>query len=464
MIMRFHARLRVAAVACALLTWPARIALAAERPNIVFIMADDLGYGDLGCYGQQRIETPHIDRLAAEGTRFTQVYAGSTVCAPSRCSLMTGLHNGHARIRDNVPGGIALRDDDVTVAEVLRTAGYRTGAVGKWGLGVHGSQGKPNDQGFDDWYGHVDQDQAHFYYPDHLWDNDRVVLLPGNRGEARGQYTQDLFTERALRFIRRSRDGPFFLYLPYTIPHWSDFPGRSDESQIVPSDAPYTDRDWPQVEKNYAAMVTRMDADVGRIMRLLAELKIDDRTIVFFTSDNGPSAEAKHDPDFFGSRGPLRGVKRDVYEGGIRVPMVVRWHGHVPAGAVSDAVWAFWDVMPTLAELAGATISHPIDGRSMTAALRGDPAPRHEFLYWDYGHTRGRYQQAVRFGDWKAVRTGADRPIELYNLIDDLGETRDVAARHPDVVAHMTAIMQTAVVPSPDYPVAPPKHARRNRR
>ena len=427
-----------------------------ERPNIIFIMADDLGYGDLGCYGQKMIQTPQLDRLAAEGTRFTQAYAGSTVCAPSRCCLMTGVHNGHARIRDNIPHGIFLKDDDVTIAEVLKQAGYRTGAIGKWSLGIHGSQGKPNDQGFDDWFGHLDQDQAHFYYPHYLWDNDRIRLLTGNRGEQKKEYTHDLFTERALQFIKQSSGGPFFLYLAYTIPHWSDYPGHLPESQIVPSDQPYTDRGWPQVEKNYAAMVTRMDTDVGRIMTLVKERGLDERTVVFFTSDNGPCAARSraHKPAFFSSAGPLRGAKRDVYEGGIRIPMIVRWPGRIPARRVCKQVWAFWDLMPTFADIAHAKIPCEIDGISMLPTLLGRPQARsHEYLYWDYGHVRGTFKQAVRMGNWKGVRNGVTASIELYDLSQDIGESRDLAGENPQVVAKIAKVMQQAHAPSPAYPI-----------
>ena len=437
------------------LTFTARGAANAARPNIVFILADDLGYGDLGCYGQKQIQTPNLDRLAAEGMRFTQAYAGSPVCAPSRCCLMTGLHNGHGRIRDNLPLGIYLKKSDVTIAEVLKPAGYRTGAVGKWSLGLHGSEGKPNDQGFDDWFGHLDQDQAHYYYPDHLWDNDRVVLLAGNRGQQKKQYTADLFTERALQFIDQSKSGPFFLYLAYTLPHWSDYPKGTPESQIVPSDAPYHDCPWPQVERNYAAMVTRLDRDVGRLLARLKERGLEENTLVFFTSDNGPSAEALHQPSFFQSGGPLRGVKRDLYEGGIRVPMIARWPGKVPAGKVSDQVWAFWDVLPTLAELAGAEPPRGLDGISLAPMLLGQPQTRqHEYLYWDYGHTRGKYLQAVRIGDWKGVRNGVGSPLELYNLKIDLGETRDVAPAHPEVVERIQQVMTNAGQADPNYPIA----------
>jgi len=430
------------------------IRAAADKPNIIFIMADDLGYGDLGCYGQQKIQTPHLDQLAAEGTRFTQTYAGSSVCAPSRCCLLTGMHNGHTRIRDNIPHGTFLRDSDVTIAELLKQAGYRTGVVGKWSLGVHGSEGKPNDQGFDDWFGHLDQDQAHFYYPHYLWDNDRIKLLKGNRGERRGDYSHDLFTERALEFIAESAGKPFFLYVAYTIPHFSDFSGRTPESQIVPSDQPYTNRDWPQVEKNFAAMVTRMDRDVGRMMSLLKKLNIDDNTLVIFTSDNGPceSTVRIHKPAFFNSAGGLRGAKRDVYEGGIRVPTIARWPGRVPAGRVNDQVWASWDVLPTLAEIAEVTPPQNIDGISMLPTLLGKPQQDHEYLYWDYGHSRELFVQAVRMGDWKGVRIGRGAELELYDLSRDVSETTNLAGDHPEMVKQIERIMQEAYVPSPHYP------------
>jgi arylsulfatase A-like enzyme len=430
------------------------------HPHVLLILCDDLGVGDLGCYGQQQILTPNIDRLAAEGTRFTQVYAGSSVCAPSRCCLMTGKHNGHGRIRDNVPHGIHLLDDDITLAELLRSAGYRTGAIGKWSLGVHPTAGTPLKQGFDMFYGHQDQDQAHFYYPDHLWDGDRVVLLTGNRGQRKQQYTHDLFTERALKFIGENDAKPFFLYLAYTLPHWSDYSAQSDESQIVPSDAPYTDRAWPQVEKNYAAMVSMIDRDVGRLMEFLEARGLAKDTLVLFTSDNGPSAEAKHKPAFFKSAATFRGTKRDLYEGGIRVPMIVRWPGHVPAAKVSDEVWPQWDLLPTLAEITGQKIAHAIDGHSILTALKGGQAPPHPYLYWDYGHTRGQYKQAVRLGDWKAVRNGADQPIELYDLRNDASEAQNVATKHPEVLTQIEKILATASAPDPRYPIAPPKKTK----
>jgi len=424
------------------------------RPNIIFIMADDLGYADVGCYGQTQIKTPHIDSLAAEGTRFTQVYAGSSVCAPSRSSLMTGMHNGHNRLRDNVPHGVFLRPDDVTVAEVLKQAGYATAAIGKWSLGNPGTWGVATYQGFDRFFGHLDQDQAHFYYPDYLWDDEHIRLLPRNRGGKTGTYTHDLFTEEALNFIEAQKDNPFFLYLPYTIPHWSDYPRDTPESQIVPSDAPYTDKDWPQTEKNYAAMVTRMDRDVGRIVALVKELGLDSNTLIFFTSDNGPCETVSHDPEFFDSNGVFSGYKRDMGEGGLRVPMIARWPGKVPAGKTSDQVWAFWDVIPTLAEVAGLPAPQGIDGISMLPAILGEKQEaQHDYLYWDYGHCREVYQQGLRMGDWKAIRLGADSPLALYDLKADPGETTNLAGKHPDVVKRMEAHMKEAVIPSPDYPV-----------
>jgi arylsulfatase A-like enzyme len=454
-----------AAAASALPSWlPARAAKK-PRPNIIFIMADDLGYADLGCYGQKKILTPNIDTLAEEGMRFTQCYAGSTVCAPSRCSLMTGMHNGHNRIRDNLPHNVWLRPDDVTVAEVLRQAGYKTGAIGKWALGDPGSWGLPNCQGFDYWYGHLKQDLAIYYYPTHLWENNKIVMLQdlvmvndvgkmvGNRGGQRVKYTHDLFTEKAVSFIEEHRKDPFFLYLAYTLPHFSDYPADSPDHYMVPSDEPYTDKGWPQIAKNYAAMITRLDRDVGRIMALIKKLGIDENTIVFFTSDNGPYKGSPIPIQFFDSNGPLRGGKRDVYEGGIRIPMIVRWPGKVRAGHVSEQVWAFWDFLPTAAELADLPIPKDIDGISMLPAILSKPQKSHNHLYWDYGHVRKTYKQAVRMGDWKGVRNGATAPIELYNLKDDLGEGSDVASKHPQVVAQIEQIMKTAPADSEDYPI-----------
>jgi len=420
-----------------------------RKPNIIFILADDLGYGDLGCYGQRLIETPNIDALAAEGIRFTQCYAGSTVCAPSRCALMTGFHTGHARVRGNKL--IPLRPRDVTVAEILKGAGYTTAIIGKWGLGEPGTTGVPNLKGFDEWFGYLNQRRAHNYYPEYLWRNTEKYWIKGNMNGKKGVYSHDLFTEEALKFIRRNRGNPFFLYLAYTIPHANNELGRKTGNGMeVPSDEPYSDRSWPQVEKNFAAMVTRMDRDVGRIVSLLKELGIDGETVIFFSSDNGPHREGGHDPKFFKSSGPLRGIKRDLYEGGIRVPMIVRWPGKIKPGSVSDQVWAFWDFLPTAAEIAGVEPPRGIDGISMLPALLGKEQGDHEYLYWEF-YERG-FDQAVRMGDWKGVRH-LDGEIELYNLSEDIGERKNVAADHPDIANEISKIMQEAHVDSPDFPI-----------
>ncbi len=417
-------------------------------------MADDLGYADLGCYGQKMIVTPYIDQLAKEGTRYTQVYSGATVCAPSRSCLMTGTHGGHTRVRDNIPHGVFLQPDDITVAEVLKKAGYKTCGIGKWSLGNPGSWGIPIYQGFDEYFGQLNQDQAHFYYPNYLWDNEKVKLLFGNRGGEMVQYTHDLFTERALDFINRHKQQHFFLYLAYTIPHYSDYDQQSPLSQIVPSDEPYSDKDWPQVEKNYAAMVTRMDKDVGRIMKLLNDLGLDSNTIVFFTSDNGPCDCCSHDVEFFESNGKLRGVKREMYEGGIRIPMIVRWPGKVPAERESDALWAFWDFLPTVEELAGLPPSKNIDGISFLNEMLGKTQTKqHEYLYWDYGHVRDTYMQAIRMGKWKGIRLGSGTAIELYDLNNDIGENHNVAEANPKVVKQIEEKMKEAYVASGDYPI-----------
>ena len=427
-----------------------------KQPNIIFILADDLGYGDLGCYGQKLIDTSNIDRLAAEGMRFTDAYAGATVCAPSRSCLMTGQHTGHTRVRNNrspTMGRVSLWPSDVTVAEVLRSAGYRTSMIGKWGIGEAGSTGVPTQQGFDEWFGYLNQGHAHNYYPEHLWKNDTEVFLSGNRGGMRQQYSHDLFADAAIEFLDNHSDGPFFLYLPLTIPHANNELGRSTgDGMEVPDYGPYAENNWPTPEKGFAAMVTRMDRDIGRIMAKLKELGIDDNTIVFFSSDNGPHREGGHDPEFFGSRGGLRGIKRDLYEGGIRVPTIARWPGKIKAGTVSDHPWAFWDFLPTAAELAGAQAPANVDGISIVPTLLGKDQPGPDYLYWEF--IRGKnFHQAVRRGSWKAVRHRLDQPVELYNLDVDLAEERDVAADHPDVVKQMTDILAKARTESDAYPV-----------
>lgn len=422
-------------------TAAAMTAQPAPRPNLIFILADDLGYGDLGCYGQKRIRTPNIDKLAASGIRFTQAYAGATVCAPSRCCLMTGMHTGHAHIRGNAK--VDLRPSDRTVAEVLKGAGYKTAMFGKWGLGTAGNSGVPNRKGFDQWFGYLDQTHAHTYYPTQLWDNEDEFFLKGNFGPDRTEYSHDLFTERALKFVDAQRAGsPFFLYLPYTIPHANNEGGRqSGNGMDVPSDEPYSEQPWPPQEKNFAAMVTRLDRDIGLLMDRLKARNLAGNTLVIFTSDNGPHREGGHDPDYFESRGPLRGIKRDLYEGGIRVPAIASWPDVIRAGQVSDAVWAFWDVLPSFAELARTDAPSGIDGVSIVPALRGGKMPKRDYLYWEF-HEQG-FSQAIRAGNWKAVRPRKATAIELYDLASDLGETKDLSRQNPDVVRWMAEWMKS---------------------
>jgi len=439
----------------------------AEKPNIIFMMADDLGYGHLGCYGQEKIRTPNIDHLATEGVRFTQCYAGSTVCAPSRSVLMTGLHCGHTSVRGN-SGGIPLLPEDITIAEVLKRGGYTTGIFGKWGLGDAGTDGVPNKQGFDEFFGYLHQVHCHFYYPYFLWENDHKYLLPGNMGGKQEQYSHDVIVEKAMEFIRSKKNDRFFLYLPFTIPHtellvpedsFAEYKGKFPEPKpYVDPRGHYADQPYPRT--TFAAMVSRMDRDVGRIMRLLKELGIDERTIVFFTSDNGGQTRGGPDLEFFKGNGALRAGKGYLYEGGIRVPMIVRWPGKVKAGTVSDFVWAFWDVMPTLAELAGVRINHRIDGLSVVPTLIGEERAghkqrKHKFLYWE--QPRGKeLMQAVRMGDWKAVRASMTAPLELYNLAEDIGEKHNVAAEHPDIVAAIENYLKTARTEPRKYEPEPP--------
>ncbi len=440
-----------------------------RQPNIIFIMADDLGYGHLGSYGQEKIRTPFLDRMAREGIRFTQCYAGSTVCAPSRSVLMTGKHMGHTSVRGN-SGGIPLLDSDVTIGEVLKQAGYTTGIFGKWGLGDDGTDGVPYKQGFDEFFGYLHQVHCHFYYPWFLWENDQRYELPGNIGGKREQYSHDVIVEKTLDFIRRRQDEPFFLYVPFTIPHTEllvpEDSFKEYEGQF-PEPAPYIDRrdhyaDQQAPRTTFAGMVTRMDRDIGRIFELLKETGIDENTIVFFTSDNGGQRSGGPDLQFFQGNGPLRAGKGALYEGGIRVPMIVRWPGVIPAGMTKDHPWAFWDVMPTLAELTGAKKPEDIDGISALTAivgesLTGHPQQQHEFMYWEHPR-RGNLMQAVRMGDWKAVRLAEDQSMELYNLQTDIGETQNIADQHPDIVARIGQYLKTARVPTRKYAAEPPTY------
>jgi len=415
---------------------------ASRPPNIVLVLLDDLGYGDLGCYGQRHIRTPNIDRVADEGLRFTDCHAGGTVCAPSRSVLMTGLDTGHTPIRANA-GTAPLAAEDVTVAQVLKQAGYATGGFGKWGLGDAGSTGVPWRHGFDEFYGYLHQVHAHSYYPEFLWENERKHVLEGNRDGGRGQYSGDLIAGRSLEFLRKHRDRPFFLYACYTLPH-----ARFE----IPSLAPYDKETWPEGHKTYAAMVTRADSYVGRILEGLRQLGLERDTVVVISSDNGAHSGQEKGFDFFRSNGALRGQKGELYEGGIRVPMIVRWPGRVKAGTTSGCPWAFCDFLPTATELAGLKPPPGLDGLSMVPVFTGGPEPKREFLYWEQnlwnqkdGLLRAdRLSQAVRMGAWKAVRVRPGAPLELYDLASDPGEATNLAARNPPVVTRIEQYLKGA--------------------
>ena len=406
------------------------------RPNIVFIIVDDMGWADLGCYGGKQIKTPNIDEMAAQGVRFTDAYSGCTVCAPARSVLMTGLHMGHTSVRGNT-GGISLLDEDVTAAEVLKKASYATGGFGKWGLGDVGTPGVPEKQGFDEFFGYYHQVHAHDYWTEYLWRNSEKVPMTGEPGSME-RYTHNRIFEQTLAFIRRNKDKPFFCYAPWTPPH-----GSYQIPQAEPAWAMYKDKDWPNNPKVIAAMDTMLDRHVGELLALLKELRIDERTIVFFCSDNG--AAARYD-GVLDSSGPLKAFKRSMYEGGIRVPMIVRWPGRIEPGTESALPCYFADMMPTFAELAGASKYVPagIDGLSIVPTLlgRGDKQKKHECLYWEWGRYNwakrknepGGPAQAVRMGKFKAVRPKAGVPFELYDLSRDISETNNIASDHPDIV------------------------------
>lgn len=470
-------------VLCSMLAVPSSVEAAAKQaPNIVFIIADDLGYQELGCYGQKWIRTPNIDKIAKEGIRFTQFYSGNAVCAPSRCNLLTGKHPGHAYIRNNrnpkhlqhmkekegweFPGQYPIPDSEVTIAEMLKQKNYATGAMGKWGLGHFGTTGDPNRQGFDLFYGFNCQVHAHNHYPKFLWRNHKKEKLPGNDRTLYGKtHSQDKFVENGLAFIRAHQDQPFFLYLPFAIPHLAIQASEKSLAQYrgkIPEED-YKHRGYikhPHPRAGYAAMITQMDDGVGQIMDLLKDLNLDDNTIVFFTSDNGPTYDRLGGTDsvFFESAGPWRGYKGSLYEGGIRVPLIVKWPGHIKPGEVTDHMSAFWDVMPTLADLTGTKAPENIDGISFAPTLLGKPQnqKQHEYLYWEFPAYKG--QQAVHMGDWKGVRQNLltkrnpEMKIELYNLKSDPGEKHDVSAQHPEVVARIKSIMKTGRTPSKMFP------------
>jgi len=476
-------------------------------PNIIYILADDLGYAELGSYGQEKIQTPHLDQLAADGMRFTQHYCGNAVCAPSRCVLMTGKHPGHAHVRSNrrnsLPeevvekygmefmGQEPIPDREVTIGEMLKEQGYATAAIGKWGLGHFGTSGSPEKQGFDLFFGYNCQAHAHTYYPAYLWRNGEKVMLdndppvpghaslpegadpddPASYDAFKGQdYAPDRMIDEALQFIRDNREGPFFLYFPSIIPHVAlhipdeelePYLGKWDETPFTAEGGyGYTPHQTPRAA--YAAMISRLDREVGAILSLLEELGLEENTLVMFSSDNGTThLEQEVDYEFFESVGPLRGLKGSLYEGGIRVPMIARWPGRIEPGSTSDLPSAFYDVMPTLAEVTGAEAPENIDGISFLPTLLGrEGQQEHEFLYWEFTGYGG--QQALRMGDWKAVRQnmlqeGNEDPlrIELYNLADDIGESRDLASEKLEIVDRMRGIMDAEHVPSEVFPMPP---------
>ncbi len=429
-----------------LLAWTAD-AVSAERPNIVYVMADDLGYGDLGCFGQKRIKTPNIDRLAAEGMRLTDHYAGHTVCRPSRIVLLTGKHTGHTPISSNAQ--YMLKEGERTVTSLMQKAGYATGGIGKWAVGRPKTTGVPSRQGFDFWFGFLDQSEAHNHYPEQLWrstkEGEFPVPLTGNKvgkqkrvSVSRETWSHDVMTDEALEFIRHHADEPFLLQCHYTVPHANNEGGRATgDGMEVPDYGPYAHEDWPNTEKGFAAMLHYLDRDVGRIADLLKELDIDERTLVIVTSDNGPHSEGGHKHEYFNSNGPLRGYKRDLYDGGIRVPFVAWWPGTIEPGTSSDHPSGFQDFLPTCCELAGIEPPDDVDGISYVPTLLGKKQKPHDFLYWQVSDQK----TAVRKDDWKAVVPGKGKPLELYDLSKDVGESNDVAKDQPETVATMQRII-----------------------
>lgn len=441
-------------------------------PNIVYILADDLGYGDLSCYGQTNFSTPNIDKLAESGIKFTQHYSGCTVCAPSRSALMTGQHTGHTFIRGNKEiqpeGQYPLEAKALTMAEVLQEAGYVTGAFGKWGLGFPGSEGDPNNQGFDEFFGFNCQRMGHNYYPYHLWHNQEKVTLKGNEGKQTGEYAPDVIHKQAIKFLEDNKDRPFFLYYPSIIPHaellapekyMAKYRGKFDPEKNYNGvdDGQYYKLggygSQPESHAAFAAMVNILDDEVGEIVAKLKELGIYENTLIIFTSDNGPHQEGGADPDYFDSNGILKGYKRDLYEGGIRVPMIAVWDGKIKAGIETDHISAFWDVLPTVTEIAGISTLENIDGISFLPTLLGEKQNQHDYLYWEFHEKGGR--KALRKGDWKLVHYNVLKPeittTELYNLNDDPSERNNVAKAHPEIVKELVELMKSARTESEIY-------------
>lgn len=430
---------------------------AADKPNIIFILSDDIAMGDLGCYGQQLIKTPNLDKMAREGTRFTQAYSGTSVCAPSRSSLMTGLHMGHCPVRSNreigAEGQLPLPEGTLTAAQILKQAGYHTACIGKWGMGMFDTTGSPLKLGFDHFFGYNCQRHSHSYFPTYLYNDDKRFELEGNTGKGMGKtYAQNLIADETLFWVKQQKDHPFFLYYAVTLPH-GDYE--------IDSLGAYADmKDWSELQKKYAAMITRLDTDVGRLFDLLKELQIDNNTLVMFAGDNGSSfAPDSEIGKRFNQAQGLRGFKRGMYEGGLRQAALARWPGKVPAGRVCEEPWAFWDFLPTCAELSGAILPSTFkpDGFSLVPLLKGAAAPQREYFYWEL--YEGKPIQAIRFGDWKAVRNGPFAPIELYDLKTDVSESRNLAPEKPELVAKAESLMKTAHVDNPNFPwvANPPK-------
>lgn len=424
---------------------------APAKPNIIYILADDIGQGELGCYGQKLIQTPNFDRMAKEGTRYMQAYSGTSVCAPSRTSLMIGQHMGHSPIRANgeIPGMEGQKPIPAgtpTIAEVLKSAGYATACMGKWGMGRFDSPGSPLKVGFDTFYGFNCQRHAHNYFPTYLYDNDKRIELDGKT------YSDKLIQQHTTDWVRSVKDKPFFLFYATTLPH----------AKIeIDSLGIYADKSWTQQQKAYAAMVSRLDSNVGELLALLKELKIDENTLVIFSGDNGTAFPAGSGLDELFNLtmdGKLRGMKRSMYEGGLRQPAIARWPGTIPANRVTDEPWAFWDIMPTVAELAG-TKSPKTDGLSLVSFLKGGPAPKREAFYWELHE--GRPIQAVRFDHWKAVRNGPDAGVELYDLSKDSGEKNDIATANPELVAKAEKLMKSMREEDPAYPMNKPARKKK---
>lgn len=455
--MRQH---HVATLLLCLVAFPS-LALAGDKPNLIFVLSDDVAQGDLGVYGQQLIQTPNLDRLCNEGTRYLSAYTGTSVCAPARSSFFTGLDMGHCPTRANreiqpegqrpLPGGM------VTVAKILKSAGYKTATMGKWGMGMFDTTGSPLKNGVDHFFGYNCQRHAHSYFPTYLYNDDQRIEIPENAGGKKAVYAQNLIEQEVLRWVDKNSGGPFFLFYAVTLPH-----GKFE----IDDQGIYKDKPWTETEKNYAAMVTRLDSDMGALVDLLEKKGIANSTLLVFAGDNG-SSFAPNSP--LGKRfnqtmdGKLRGFKRGLYEGGLRQAAFAWWPGTVPAGRVTDEPWAFWDLLPTFTELAGADLpaGYHSDGYSLVDFLKGGPAPKRDYFYWELHEKSNGPIQAIRWGNWKAVRPVASGPVEIYNLSDDLGETDNLADERPDLVAKAVDMMNAARTPHPDWPdpatASPPK-------